>query len=160
MINDMMILHAYTINKYRRCVSGILLITSMKLLRYSTHVIILLTYFQLFPTLKKYVDIMVKVSEYLIFYMILIFCIMMGAGYFIYFQFGSDIDKISDPLKSVQYIITMVMGFNDIQQDMLNYDKTSTIIFSIILYFVVGCLLHNMFFVFVNQELDVSQKKK
>lgn len=41
MINDMMILHAFTINHYRRCVSAILLITSMKLIKYSTQVIIL-----------------------------------------------------------------------------------------------------------------------
>ncbi|CAD8081957.1 unnamed protein product [Paramecium sonneborni] len=149
-LNDEFAQQADILRFYRRFCAVALLIMWIKLLKY---------FINIFKRLVSYLEIILSVVEYMIFYLVLLAAILLSFSLFFYFQYGSQIFITSTIGRSLSYILGFMIAQNDQFNELFKYDEVITFIMTILYYVIVIIILCNMFFVFVKQEYNEYQKK-
>ncbi|CAD8080526.1 unnamed protein product [Paramecium sonneborni] len=149
-LNDEFAQQADILRFYRRFCAVALLIMWIKLLKY---------FINIFKRLVSYLEIILNVIEYMIFYLVLLAAILISFSLFFYFQYGSQIFITSSIGRSLSYILGFMIAQNDQFNELFKYDAVITFIMTILYYVIVIIILCNMFFVFVKQEYNEYQMK-
>jgi len=66
-----------------------------------------------FNRLIQYLDIILNVVEYMVFYLVLLSAVLMSFALFIYFMYGSAVYEASTILSALVYVIGFMFGSND-----------------------------------------------
>ncbi|CAD8161174.1 unnamed protein product [Paramecium pentaurelia] len=149
-LNDEFAQQADVLRFYRRFCAVALLIMWIKLLKY---------FINIFKRLVSYLEIILNVIEYMIFYLVLLAAILISFSLFFYFQYGSQIFITSTIGRSLSYILGFMIAQNDQFNELFKYNEVITFIMTILYYVIVIIILCNMFFVFVKQEYNEYQMK-
>ncbi|EAS02660.2 polycystin cation channel protein (macronuclear) [Tetrahymena thermophila SB210] len=110
--------------------------------------------------LSDYLAIMMRMLDFMLFYIILLTSIIFAFAYMGIFIYGANISLYSTLYKAiVQTIILMVSG-SSVSQEMISYTLIGTFFYFLVFYFLTISILVNMFWVFVKNEYLNFEKEK
>ena len=88
----------------------------------------------------------------MIFYLILLTTVCFSFSFFFYLFY--QIEELSTPYKSINYVIGMMIGVGDKTSNMFDKDETFTFIIFALFYFLMISIMLNMIYVFVVYEFN------